>query len=185
MVTMFHKSDDVVQVVGINDHFKSAKLSLKLQLVDFAGKVQKVWTRELSLAASSSKPILKLPIDKLPIPRNEGVLVADITVTQPDGKKTQLRNTHFMDLYKRCELADANVTANIKQQGKAFVVELKTDKPAFFVTCAFTHVAGVFDDNSVDLLPGKATKLKFTPRENVSLTQLKKALHVTHLRMTY
>ena len=43
----------------------------------------------------------------------------------------------------------------------------------------------LFDDNSIDLLPGKATKLTFTPRQKVTLTQLKKALHVTHLRMTY
>lgn len=185
MVTLFHKADDIVQVVGINDHFKAAKLELKLQLVDFAGKVHKKWTRELSVPASTSKVLMTLPIAQLPIARNEGVLLADVVVTDADGSKKTLRNTHFMDLYKRCELADATVTADIKQQGKAFVIQLKTDKPAFFVTCAFTHVAGVFDDNSIDLLPGKTTKLKFTPRQDVTLAQLKKALHVTHLRMTY
>jgi beta-mannosidase len=185
MVTLFHKADDIVQVVGINDRFKSAKLQLKLQLVDFAGKVHKQWTRELSVPASSSKVLMKLPIKDMPIARNAGVLVADITVVESDGSKKTLRNTHFMDVYKRCELAQAAVTTDIKPQGKGFVITLKTDNPAFFVTCAFTGVAGVFDDNSVDLLPGKATKLKFTPRQDVTLAQLKKALHVTHLRMTY
>lgn len=185
MVTLFHKSDDVVQVVGINDQFKSAKLELKLQLVDFAGKVCQKWIRQFNVPTSSSKVLMKLPIDKLPIARNEGVLISDVTVIAADGSKKTLRNTHFMDVYKRCELADANVTADIKQQGKNFVVQLKTDKPAFFVTCAYADVAGVFDDNSVDLLPGKATKLIFTPRQKVTLAQLKKTLHVTHLRMTY
>lgn len=185
MVMMFHKADDVVQVVGVNDLFKSAKVQMMLKLVDFDGKVIEKWTRQLNLSASSSKVLMKLPIDKLPIPRNQGVLIADVTVTHPDGSVKQLRNTHFMDVYKRCELADAKVTADIKQQGDKFIVQLKTDKPAFFVTCALTHVAGIFDDNSVDLLPGKAITLTFTPRQKVTLAQLKKALHVTHLRMTY
>ena len=63
---------------------------------------------------------------------------------------------------------------------------LKSDKPAVFVT-ATTDVPGYFNDNAVTLLPGRETRLAFTPRHGAKVTQkaLASSLKVRHLRQTY
>ena len=53
---------------------------------------------------------------------------------------------------------------------KAPVLTLTTDKPALFVT-ATVDVPGYFSDNAVTLLPGRETRLAFTPRLGAKVTQ--------------
>ena len=55
-----------------------------------------------------------------------------------------------------------------------------------FVT-ATTDVPGYFSDNAVTLLPGRETRLTFTPRlgAKVSRNALASGLKVRHLRQTY
>ena len=55
-----------------------------------------------------------------------------------------------------------------------------------FVT-ATTDVPGYFSDNAVTLLPGRETRLSFTPRHGAKVTQkaLAAGLKVRHLRETY
>ena len=62
----------------------------------------------------------------------------------------------------------------------------KADKPAVFGT-ATTDVPGYFSGNSVTLLPGRETRLGFTPRHGAKVTQkaLAAGLRVRHLRWTY
>ena len=66
------------------------------------------------------------------------------------------------------------------------MLTLTTDRPALFVT-ATTDALGFFDDNAVTLLPGRETRLTFTPRfdAKVSRKALSKGMKVRHLRQTY
>ena len=66
------------------------------------------------------------------------------------------------------------------------MLTLSADKPAVFVT-ATTDVPGYFSDNAVTLLPGRETRLTFTPRHGAKVTQkaLAAGLKVRHLRETY
>jgi beta-mannosidase len=66
------------------------------------------------------------------------------------------------------------------------VLTLSADRPALFVT-ALTDQLGYFSDNAVLLLPGRETRLKFTPRNGNKVKQqdLAKGLRVGHLRQTY
>ena len=66
------------------------------------------------------------------------------------------------------------------------MLTLTSDRPALFVT-ATADIAGYFSDNAVTLLPGRETRLTFTPRfgAKVNAKALAKGLKVSHLRETY
>ncbi len=94
------------------------------------------------------------------------------------------RSEHFFTEYKRCDLAPAEVKADIVKDGANFLVEVSTDKPAFFVTLE-TTVPGVFEDNAFLLVPGESRRVSFTPKAKTTLAELRKSLQVKHLRQTY
>jgi beta-mannosidase len=75
---------------------------------------------------------------------------------------------------------------SVSKKGAGFELRLNADRPAFFTTVNIEGVPGIFDDNSLTLMPGKERKLTFLPRKTpVNLTQVKRGLKVKHLRETY
>ena len=64
---------------------------------------------------------------------------------------------------------------------------LRLGGPARRLVTATTDVPGYFSDNAVTLLPGRETRLTFTPRHGAKVTQkaLASGLKVRHLRETY
>ncbi len=65
------------------------------------------------------------------------------------------------------------------------ILVLQSDKPAFFVT-ATTGIPGFFSDNAVTLIPGRETRLGFTPRHGAKAEQksLAAGLRIQHLTST-
>jgi beta-mannosidase len=95
-------------------------------------------------------------------------------------------NDYFPRPYKAYDMPEAKVTSRwVTEEGRP-VLLLKSDQPAVFVT-ATTDVPGYFSDNAVTLLPGRETRLGFTPRHGAKVTQkaLASSLKVRHLRQTY
>lgn len=76
--------------------------------------------------------------------------------------------------------------ANWSSEGDRPVLTLTADRPALFVT-ATADVPGYFSDNAVTLLPGRETRLTFTPRHAATVNRkaLARGLEVRHLRQTY
>jgi beta-mannosidase len=95
-------------------------------------------------------------------------------------------NDYFPRPYKAYDLPQAKVTAKWSSEDGEPVLVLTADRPALFVT-ARTDVPGYFSDNAVTLLPGRETRLTFTPRLGARVTQkqLAASLTVQHLRETY
>ena len=95
-------------------------------------------------------------------------------------------NDYFPKPYKAYDMPEAKVTSRWETSDAGPVLVLKADKPAVFATAA-TDVPGYFSDNAVTLLPGRETRLTFTPRHGAKVTQkaLASGLKVRHLRQTY
>lgn len=101
----------------------------------------------------------------------------------------------FFTEHKRCDLAPANVRAEVAAAGRAsgargFSVSLTTDAPAFFVSLDAEGIPGEFDDNCFTLVPGTPRVVGFIPGVHESmarptLAQFRRALSVRHLRDTY
>jgi beta-mannosidase len=95
-------------------------------------------------------------------------------------------NDFFPRAYKYYDIPDATVHTNWSSEDGKPVLTLRSDQPALFVT-ATVDVPGYFSDNALTLLPGRETRLKFTPRHGavVSEAELAAGLQVRHLRQTY
>jgi beta-mannosidase len=95
-------------------------------------------------------------------------------------------NDYFPRPYKAYDLPQADVKAQWSEDNGQPVLTLSADRPALFVT-ARVDIPGYFSDNAVTLLPGRETRLTFTPRLGARVTQkqLAASLTVQHLRETY
>ena len=64
-------------------------------------------------------------------------------------------------------------------------LELTAGKPAFYVFAEFRGAKGIFEDNSLTLLPGKTVRLQFTVDRDLSDDELEKMLEIRHLQGSY
>ena len=106
------------------------------------------------------------------------------------GRGITARNELFLAEYKKCELAEPKIMMSIRaEKPGTFAIDLKTDKPAFFVTLDAGKINGVFSDNVLTLLPGEAKTIRFKPKpsgsKKLNLSALRKAVEINHLRGTY
>ena len=95
-------------------------------------------------------------------------------------------NDFFPRAYKYFEPLETRVKAVWSNSERASILNLSTDKPAFFVTAA-VDVPGFFSDNAITLIPGREKSIGFTPRLGTKAdgNRLAKSLQIRHLRETY
>ncbi len=95
-------------------------------------------------------------------------------------------NDYFPRAYKEYDFQPARVSSRLEERRWKPVLVLSADRPAVFVT-ALTDIPGYFSDNAVTLIPGRETRLSFTPRHGAKVTRkaLASSLTVRHLRETY
>jgi beta-mannosidase len=165
---------------GINDSGAKTEIGLEILAVNVSGKVRTLHSKHIKLNPDGAIDIVTIAADKL----GEGDFLF-FSWTGEDGKLLG-ENDFFPKAYKYYDLPHAEVKANWSKDDGAPVLTLTTDRPALFVT-ATADVPGYFSDNAVTLLPGRETRLTFTPRHNakVSTKALAKGLKVGHLRQTY
>ena len=171
---------DTILLKAINDTAQKAPISVEVQAVDAAGKARVIAT---ALAKTNpDKAVVATKISLSDVAPNEFLF---FSWTAEDGRLLG-ENDYFPRPYKAYDLPPAKVTAKWETGESGPVLVLKSDKPAMFVTAA-TDVPGYFSDNALTLLPGRETRLTFTPRlgAKVSRNALASGLKVRHLRETY
>jgi beta-mannosidase len=171
---------DQLMLKGINDTAARAEISVEVRAVDVSGGDRVVYAGKARLSPDKAEVLTRLPLSKLKAHEF-------LFISWRDGEGKLLgENDFFPKAYKYYDIADAKVTAAWAEEDGKPMLTLKSDKPALFVT-ATTKVSGYFSDNSVTLLPGRETKLTFTPRKGprTTLKALSSGLQVRHLRETY
>jgi beta-mannosidase len=171
---------DQILFRGINDTAQKAEISLEIRAVDVNGGDRVVHSGNATLSSDTASTVAKLALKKL----GEGEF---LFFSWRDAAGNLLGENDYMPkAYKYYDPAQAKVKASWSGGDKAPVLTLTTDKPALFVT-ATVDVPGYFSDNAVTLLPGRETRLAFTPRLGAKVTQkaLAASLKVRHLRETY
>ncbi len=169
-----------VVLKAVNDTGARCEISLEVQAVDVAGKARVVFTGVGTVPPDRSVELARLALDDL----RPGEF---LFFSWRDRSGTLMgENDFFPQPYKAYDLPQARVGARWESSDGGPVLVLKSDKPALFVT-ATTTVPGRFSDNAVTLLPGRETRLTFTPRggAKVSRSALASGLRVRHLRETY
>jgi len=166
---------------GINDTGGKAEIGVEILAVSVSGETRVVHSKRARLRPDAAVDIVRLPAKKL----NEGEFLF-FSWTDEDGKLLG-ENDFFPRAYKYYELPQAEVTAAWSSEDGVPVLTLTADRAALFVTATTPDIAGYFSDNAVTLLPGRETRLTFTPRFSgkANIRALAKGLRVGHLRQTY
>lgn len=169
-----------IVIKAINDTAEKSAIKLTVRAVNVAGGNRVLVDTEAKTDPAKAVVAAKVALDAL---KDDEFLF--FSWTDANGKLLG-ENDFFPKAYKYYEPAHARIKAAWSGGDAAPVLTLTTDKPAFFVT-ATVDVPGYFSDNSVVLLPGRPTRLSFTPRGKAKVTQkaLADSLRVRHLRETY
>ena len=174
------------EVWVINDNGYEIKAEVALDLWTFGGRKLSTKTLAKDLAARSAAKLETFKADDFGTSQEREDRFAALTLKASGNNAVQThRNEFFFNTFKKCELADANVTATAAERNDRWEVTLATDKPAFFVWCNVSGIKGEFSDNSFALLPGDLMTLTFTPKEKSVFEDFKNILTVTHLRESY
>ena len=101
------------------------------------------------------------------------------------GGAGQAGSDHFAPRpYKHYRFEAPAITAQVQLEASGVVVTLSAQKPAFFVTLE-TDIAGRFEDNVVDLIPGRPMSLRFLPEGGLDAADLERTLVVRSLYGSY
>jgi beta-mannosidase len=165
---------------AINDTGAKAEINLEIRAVNVAGGDRVLHSGKASVSPDGAAVVTRIALKKL----RDGEFLF-FSWTDKDGNLLG-ENDFFPKAYKYYDPAHAKVKASWSGGDKAPVLTLTTDKPALFVT-ATVDVPGYFSDNAITLLPGRETRLSFTPRFGAKVTQkaLASGLKIRHLRETY
>jgi len=167
----------------VNDLQKDVDAAVTVSFVDLKGKVVKVEKIAAKLKKASSKMLKAYKPSALPFKSNEGFVRLELS-----SKDCSMENDVFMAPWKSFDLPEAKVELSVKEAaGGAFEVEASASgAPALYFSVNADGVKGEFDSNMLALIPGKAKKFLFTPKEKgLTLKKFKDSLSYRHLRMTY
>jgi len=178
--SMAFQKNDELEIWSVNDSRESQIFEVKAAVYDFSGRELETRNFEIEINARSSKKLETLKLAEAGFEKNETFMLLE---TYAAGK-THV-NTHFFVPYKDCKLPETRVKTKVYEEDKLLKVELFCDKPAFFVTLETPEVKGIFEDNSITLLPDRKKVIKFYPKQSTNIHELKKSLTIKHLRETY
>ena len=180
VVAVPEKEGSSVVLRGINDTAAKAEVNLEVQAVDVGGKARIVFTGRAQTNPDGAVDLAHIALEDLK--PGEFLFFA----WRDKAGRLLGENDYFPKAYKTYEMQPAKVTSRWESADGKPVLVLKSDRPAVFVT-ATTEVPGYFNDNAVTLLPGRETRLTFTPRHGAKVTQkaLASGLKLRHLRETY
>jgi beta-mannosidase len=182
MTMAYPNFDKEVEVWSVNDLRQGVNIKVTATIYNFDGKALKTFLFKTKLAAGSSKKLKAFKPTELNFPAESSFMVLE--TVDDDGTQHHL-NTFFFAAYKKCDLPQARVKAEVVTAGKDLKVILSSDKPAFYVWLDTSGLKGVFSDNSFTMIPGKKIELNFMPSGKTSREQLAAVLKVKHLRQTY
>jgi beta-mannosidase len=153
--------------------------TLRLRIMDFAGKVIKETSQVVKVDPLASKSYQQIPLVELSganAPDWSGLVgVADLTI---GGHKVSSNLVHFVPS-KQIKLPHPPVASEISQSGDGYDVTLSSAVLARSVYVSFGELDAQFSDNYFDLLPGEKQAIHITSK--ATLGDLKSQMKVMSL----
>jgi beta-mannosidase len=162
-----------------NDQRKEAAGRVIMRLLDFAGRELRREVIRVRAAPGSARLVKRWDAGLFAKPTETFVA---LTLEQGEEPVT---STVFLVEPKRCTLADAKVTAEVKDDDGRIVIDMASDAPAFAVALELPGIPAELSDNGFSLLPGEPRRISVTPRTATTSAAVRRALVVRHLRVTY
>ncbi len=160
-------------VKAVNDRLTKQKLSLKLTVLDPAGKARSLKDISANVPADKAIDLAKLKKGELPAGH---ILILDYEAA--DGARGRV---HFAnEPYKALNIINPEITHSAKVKDGKLHIALANKNAALFVT-AETGVNGSYSDNVLDMLPGEKAEIIFTPDNPAELNAAQNNLIIRNL----
>jgi beta-mannosidase len=174
-----HAEGDRVNFYVVSDRAEPTPARLSVTLLDFDGRVLKKTEKDATIAPLRSNSYLSLPAAELLEGRDPRAvfLLAELLV----GGRIASSNEHFFRPFKELQLPAPRVSVNAAAAPGGFRLTLTTDKLARAVQLSAPGVEGSFNDNFIDLIPGRPLELDFRAGARASLAEFRKRLKVRTL----
>ncbi|MBF9016478.1 MULTISPECIES: glycoside hydrolase family 2 protein [unclassified Oceanispirochaeta] len=168
--------DGNITAAAVNDRAEDIKAKARLIFRNFSGEILRTVEKELDLKAGSAQQFYTEELEDEKSRQNSYLELVLET------EKETLKNTLFLHVPRMCSLEEADVQMKVNsiENGESkYTIELKTDKPAFFI-----HLRGqkgdVFSDNGFHMGPGEIKVIDFSPADEKVIDP-----ELTHLRKSY
>jgi beta-mannosidase len=185
VIAVPYLKEDVVNIKISSDHRYDLKGELIMEIRDFTGKIIERHIFPVEVQALAVAEVYEKALTHLKVEPDKVFITTRLNLKDENGISFHHDNELFLSPYKRCNLAKAKITAEVKQHEDLVEVTLCSDAPAFFVEVNFKNIKGIFSDNSFTLLPGKAVTLQFKIRQELHGAKCSDLLEIQHLRETY
>ena len=176
-----------LELFAVSDLRTGVKTTLRATVFNFEGEALTHFDFSASLKPGESRRLHTFrPVELCRFPADRCFLLLELDAETAAGERLHHENTVFFDVFKRCELERAGIQCAVTETGDGdYLLELQTDRPAFFVTLDLPGIPGIFDDNSFTLTPQKKRIVRFTPKRKTTREAVEKTIAITDLRKSY
>lgn len=143
--------DQKLKLIVVNDRLITVKFSVKVDWIDFDGKIIQNWNvSSLSALSDTAEAAWQIDSKLFNERRKDGFFYAVLTTDTGEIRS----NFYFPTVYKECDLKLAKIKADLQRDIHGTKITLTTDKPAFFVHLESEKVRK-FTDSSLVLIPSE------------------------------
>jgi beta-mannosidase len=156
--------DDILQVYGVSDLPADTTLVLRVRALSFDGKnLFDQTTPEQRIRPDSSLQIWQGTLRTMLGKHKKEDAVVEITLRTAEGRLAYRRLFYF-EKPKKLDLPNPRISMQADSINDGYQITLQADKLAKNV-CLQSTVAGFFDDNYFDLLPGERKTVLFKTKQ--------------------
>ncbi|MCA1950579.1 MAG: glycoside hydrolase family 2 protein [Treponema sp.] len=194
--------DGIIQVHLINDTDRMLSGRVTIAFIDFSGLTIQELTVPIQDEGEGARQVWSLPLKDLAVPPNQVFLQGTLHIDElprdscardPHEPDKSLKTTSFLVPPKQCSLETPTIQSHLftakNYKGETeLVLQLSTDRPAFYVAIDIPGLKGHWENNMMTLLPGNLYSISFVPQKDQPLPPLdycQKNLRIRHLRETY
>lgn len=169
--TLVSPSEDngLTSVWVVNDKLSDISAELKIDLIDFSGKVLMTKQMPIIIPANSSKSYFEASSKDLLKGMNKKNTLMVVAISEKGTLVS--RNELYFVPPKEMMLETPKIERTLVASGDGYRLTLKSDKLAKDVYIN-TKAEGTYSNNYFDILPGETVEIIFTPKEKTSLNNV-------------
>ncbi len=176
--------NDTVSVYIVSDRLKDTPAVVHLTLMDLEGNILDEDSKEVTIAASTSRLYRSEPADQMIGDAGEAgriLLYCRVEI----GGENYTDNILYFTPVKNLELPEPSLDWELSDTEDGITLKVRTDKLAKNVYLSVPEKEVFFGDNYFDLLPGKEVEISVQPGEGVTAGEIRDNLHVVSLVESY
>lgn len=154
------QEDSLVQVYIVSDKLTSTAGKLKVNLVDFSGRILK--TKEIIVKVKANTSKIYFSANKSELLKNIDEKACLLTAEFTDKEGNNADNVFYFVQPKDLELSKPQIELKSTKTANGYKLVLSTNTLAKNVFLSFDENEGFFSENYFDIIPGKPVSIEYT-----------------------